>query len=34
VGALVSGGGTIAAGGFVGWYGPPRTYGAELALKF
>jgi hypothetical protein len=30
---LISGGGTAAAGGFVGWYGTPRTFGVELTLK-
>jgi iron complex outermembrane receptor protein len=34
VGAFVSGGGTAAARGFVGWYGPPRTYGLELTAHF
>ncbi len=34
VGAFVSGGGTAAARGFVGWYGPPRTYGLELTARF
>ena len=32
--AFISGGGTATAGGFVGWYAPPRTYGAEATLKF
>jgi iron complex outermembrane receptor protein len=32
---LISGGtGFSAAQGFVGWYGPPRTYGIELTLKY
>lgn len=34
VAAFVSAGGTAAARGFIGWYGPPRTYGAELTLKY
>jgi iron complex outermembrane receptor protein len=32
--AFISGGGTATAGGFVGWYAPPRTIGAEATLKF
>jgi outer membrane receptor protein involved in Fe transport len=34
LGGLVSGGGTAAAQGFVGWYGDPRTYGIEFSLKY
>ena len=32
--AFISGGGTAAAAGFVGWYAPPRTYGVEASMKF
>jgi iron complex outermembrane receptor protein len=32
--ALVSGGGTKAANGFIGWLGQPRTYGIELTTQF
>ena len=32
--AFISGGGTAPAGGFVGWYAPPRTVGVEASLKF
>lgn len=31
---FMSAGGTTAANGFVGWYAPPRTYGAELTVRF
>jgi len=31
---LMSAGGTAAVDSFVGWYGPPRTYGVELQVKF
>ena len=34
LGALVSAGGTAGAGGFFGWYGPPRTYGVELTVRY
>ncbi len=30
---LVSGGGESGAGGYVGWYGPPRTWGIELSWQ-
>ncbi|MBS0334470.1 MAG: TonB-dependent receptor, partial [Proteobacteria bacterium] len=33
-GANVSGGGTAAANGFVGWLGNPRTWGVELDYKW
>jgi iron complex outermembrane receptor protein len=33
LGGLVSGGGTLGAQGFFGWYGTPRTYGVELTVK-
>ena len=32
--AFISAGGTAAAGGFVGWYAPPRTYGLEVTMNF
>ncbi|MDX9999177.1 MAG: TonB-dependent receptor [Phenylobacterium sp.] len=32
--AYVSGGGTAAARGFIGWYAPPRTMGVEVTLTF
>jgi len=32
--AFISAGGTAQAQGFVGWYGPPRTYGIEISAKF
>jgi iron complex outermembrane receptor protein len=32
--AFVSGGGFAGASGFVGWYGPPRTYGVEATVRF
>ncbi|HEX3888730.1 MAG TPA: TonB-dependent receptor [Phenylobacterium sp.] len=32
--AFISGGGTAAPQGFVGWYAPPRTYGLEASYKF
>jgi iron complex outermembrane receptor protein len=31
---LIGAGGTAAVDSFVGWYGPPRTYGVELQVKF
>lgn len=31
---FVSGGGTAAARGFIGWYAPPRTMGVEATVKF
>ena len=34
VNAYISGGGTAAARGFLGWYSPPRTYGAEMTYRF
>lgn len=34
LGFLMSAGGTAAVDSFVGWYGPPRTYGVELQVKF
>jgi iron complex outermembrane recepter protein len=32
--AFISAGGTAQAQGFVGWYGPPRTYGIEASFRF
>jgi iron complex outermembrane receptor protein len=32
--AFISAGGFAAAGGFVGWYAPPRTYGLEVSMNF
>ncbi|MEZ5938435.1 MAG: TonB-dependent receptor [Hyphomonadaceae bacterium] len=32
--AFVSAGGVAGAGGYIGWYGAPRTYGVELTLKY
>ena len=32
--AFISAGGFAAAGGFVGWYAPPRTYGVEVTMNF
>jgi iron complex outermembrane receptor protein len=34
LGAFVSGGGTAAARGFIGWYAPPRTMGVEASISF
>jgi iron complex outermembrane receptor protein len=34
ISAFVSAGGTASAQGFVGWYGPPRTYGLEASFRF
>jgi len=34
ISAFVSAGGLAAAQGFVGWYGPPRTYGVEASFRF
>jgi iron complex outermembrane receptor protein len=31
---FISGGGTAAARGFIGWYAPPRTMGVEATLRF
>jgi iron complex outermembrane receptor protein len=32
--AFVSGGGTAAARGYIGWYAPPRTFGVEATVNF
>lgn len=32
--AFISGGGTAQASGYVGWYGPPRTFGVEASIAF
>ena len=34
LGGLMNAGGGAGANGFVGWYGPPRTYGIEASVKF
>jgi iron complex outermembrane receptor protein len=34
IAAFVSAGGLAGAQGFVGWYGPPRTYGVEATFRF
>lgn len=34
LGAFINGGGTAGASGYVGWYAPPRVYGAEISTRF